>query len=376
MHRIRRLGRGPMLAIAAAAIIAVGVAGWLLFGQGLPPEAQPSATEMVSPSPSTSPSASPSPSLAVPVACPLNGLPIEDPSLLEKVAIAVQVENNPFARPQRNLSSADFVVEAPVEGDTTRFSAIFLCRPTVGLTGPIRSSRYYEIDLWQDLGVLPVGFGGSTAALRRFAAAGMPYVNGITGSWPWFHRHGTHRAPHNLYGDMEALRKALGSGGAIDRLAAKVGPLRPPFTFDAAVVLPTGRPIKSFEIHTNTYWRFGWRWDATKKVWARQDAGKPLTDEVTGDPVTAAHVVVQRVREEIVFGDPDPGGNTRRLQHLVGEGNGTLYTDGRAIALHWSRPKAADRTTWTYADSGEPVVLPPGVIWWEIIPIPARLTET
>ena len=138
----------------------------------------------------------------------------------------------------------------------------------------------------------------------------------------------------------------------------------------------TLRVIASFEIHTSSFWRFGWKWDAAAKVWARQDAGKPLTDEVTGDPVTAAHVVVQRVREEIVFGDPDPGGNTRRLQHLVGEGNGTLYTDGRAIALHWSRPKAADRTTWTYADSGEPVVLPPGVIWWEIIPVTSPLVET
>ncbi|HEY8771807.1 MAG TPA: DUF3048 C-terminal domain-containing protein, partial [Candidatus Limnocylindria bacterium] len=78
----------------------------------------------------------------------------------------------------------------------------------------------------------------------------------------------------------------------------------------------------------------------------------------------------------VVYGDPDPGGNTRRLQHLVGSGNGTLYVDGRAIALHWSRPKAADGTTWTYADSGQPVVLPPGVVWWEIIPIPAALTES
>ena len=48
------------------------------------------------------------------------------------VAVAVQIENNPLARPARNLSNADMVVEAPVEGDTTRFSAIFLCRATVG----------------------------------------------------------------------------------------------------------------------------------------------------------------------------------------------------------------------------------------------------
>jgi hypothetical protein len=373
MHLIRRFGRGPVAVAAAAGVLLIGLTAWLLLGRGSPVEPGPSATETLSASPSPSPS--PSPSLNVPVACPLDGLPVEDPALLERVAIAVQVENNPLARPQRNLSNADFVVEAPVEGDTTRFSAVFLCRTTVELTGPIRSARYYEIDLWQDLGILPVGFGASSGAKARFVAAGMPYVNGITGAWPWFHRHGTKPAPHNVYGDLEALRDALGAGGAIDAEAAKVGPLRPPFTFDAAVTAAPGRPIQAFEIYTNGYWHFGWGWDASTKLWTRQDAGTTVTDEVTGKPLTAAHVVVQRVKEEVVFGDPDPGGNTRRLQHLVGEGDGTLYTAGTAIALHWSRPTAADRTTWTYADSGKPVVLPPGVVWWEIIPIPARLTE-
>jgi hypothetical protein len=310
------------------------------------------------------------------VACPLNGLPVDDPALLERTAVAVQIENHPLARPARNLSNADMVVEAPVEGDTTRFSAIFLCRPTVGVTGPIRSARYYEIDLWQDLGVLPVGFGASDGALQRFAAAGMPYVNGITGAWPWFARHGTHPAPHNLYSDLEALRGALGAGGKIDRLAAEVGPLRPPFTFDPATVVPGGRQITALEIRTNSYWRFGWRWDAKGGVWTRQDAGKTIVDEVTGKAVTTTHVVVQRVKQEVVYGDPDPGGNPRRLQHLVGEGNGTLYTAGRAIDLHWSRPTAADGTRWTYADTGLPVILPPGVVWWEIVPVTASVTES
>ena len=31
-----------------------------------------------------------------------------------------------------------------------------------GLTGPTRSARYYNVDLWQDLGVLAVGFGAQT----------------------------------------------------------------------------------------------------------------------------------------------------------------------------------------------------------------------
>ncbi|HET7082256.1 MAG TPA: DUF3048 domain-containing protein, partial [Candidatus Limnocylindria bacterium] len=275
----------------------------------------------------------------------------------------------------RNLSNADMVVEAPVEGDTTRFSGIFLCRPTVGLTGPIRSARYYEIDLWQDLGILPVGFGASNGALSRFAAAGMPYVNGITGSWPWFRRYGTHPAPHNLYGDMEALRAAIGEGGPIDRLVALVHPLRPPFTFETGVALPAGHAVNRLEIRTNSYWRFGWTLDP-EGGWIRNDAGKTVIDEVTGDPLTATSIIVQRVEQEVVLGDPDPGGNARRLQHLVGEGDGVLYVQGKAIALRWSRPTSADGTRWTYLDSGDPVILPPGVVWWEIIPITASVTES
>jgi hypothetical protein len=85
---------------------------------------------------------------------------------------------------------------------------------------------------------------------------------------------------------------------------------------------------------------------------------------------------VQRVEQEVVLGDPDPGGYARRLQHLVDEGDGTLYIRGVAIALHWSRPTTADGTHWTYADGGADVVLPPGVVWWEIVPIGAPLTES
>src|SRR4029079_16719627 len=225
MQFLRRLSPGQLAAGAVALVVVLAVAIWIGLRLGSPPEPLPSPSE--SASPSTSPSLSPSASASTAelATCPLSGMPLDDPSVAEKVAIAVQVENHPLSRPARNLSNADMVVEAPVEGDVTRFSAIFLCRPTDGLTGPIRSARYYEVDLWQDLGILPVGFGASPGALQRFAAAGMPYVNGITGAWPWFHRFGTYRAPHTLYGDMEALRAALGQGGPIDTLAAKVGPL-------------------------------------------------------------------------------------------------------------------------------------------------------
>jgi hypothetical protein len=374
----------PILAAAAAMAVLFGVVAFVVFGgQPVAPSAAGTPTPTISAPPSASPTATPTASLsptpsaseAVAARCPLNGLPMDSAALGERVPLVVQIENHPAARPARNLNNADLVFEATVEGDTTRFSAVFLCQPTDGLTGPVRSARYYNIDLWQDLHALTVGFGASTPALDRFAKAGMPYVNGLTRNWPWYQRVNGRAAPHNLYADVERLRSSLGSMPALDALASRVGTLRPPFQIDPDVMPPDGKTVASVTIQTNSYWRFGWTWNASEGSWERQDAGKPIEDAASGEPVSARTIIVQRVTEETVYGDPDPGGNPRKLQHMVGRGEGTLYVDGRALAVRWSRPSAKDGTTWTYAASGEPVVLPPGRIWWEIVPVHGTVSE-
>jgi len=379
--------RSLRMAIVAAATLALlggAVLGFTILARAPAaaapsPSPQPTATPTAEPTrtPRPTPTASPTPTPEPEVArCPLNGLPIDgEPSA---TVVSVQIENHPQARPTRNLGTADMVLEAPVEGDTTRYTALFGCSESIGLTGPVRSARYYNVDVYQDLHVLTLGYGASGGALARFDAAGMPYVNGITGAWPWFRRYGTHPAPHNLYMDVEAARDALaaGSNASLNAFAGRVDPFRAPFTFDPDVEL-TGRAVGSVTIVTSRQlnWRLGWRWDAELGAWRRSDAGREWVDAATDQPITAGSVVVQIVTQSVVYGDPDPGGYTRREQHLVGSGNGTLYVQGQAIALRWSRPNAGAGTTWTYADSGDPVVLPPGRVWWEIIPTTASITE-
>jgi hypothetical protein len=98
-----------------------------------------------------------------------------------------------------------------------------------------------------------------------------------------------------------------------------------------------------------------------------------VTDEVTGERLAARTVVVQRVTEEVVTGDPDPGGNDRRLHHLVGSGAGTVYVDGQAFPARWSRATDADGTRWSF-ENGDSVILPPGPVWLEIMPTGASVT--
>jgi hypothetical protein len=300
---------------------------------------------------------------------------MDDPELADTTPIIVQIENHPDARPASNLSRADIVYEAPVEGDTTRYSAVFLCQHTEGLTGPVRSARYYNVDLWQDLHVLTLGFGASPGALARFDAAGMPYLNGISGTWPWYSRISARAAPHNVYGDLEQAREDIGGDTLAGSIARLLPELRPPLRFDPDIQVEGDREVDEVTIYTNGYWFFGWDWDADLGAWRRSESGVFHVDAATGDPVAARTVVVQRVTQRVVGGDPDPGGNPRREQDLVGSGNGTIYVDGQAIDAVWSRPSAEDGTSWTVAATGKPLLLPPGQVWWEIIPLEASVTE-
>ena len=72
-------------------------------------------------------------------ASPINGLVVEDESLLDRRALVVKIDNHPNARPQTGLSEADAVIELMVEG-ITRLVAVFHTGDAETV-GPIRSMR-------------------------------------------------------------------------------------------------------------------------------------------------------------------------------------------------------------------------------------------
>lgn len=305
----------------------------------------------------------------------MNGTELSDPALADQVPILVQIENNPIARPPSGLNLADLVIEAPVEGDTTRFGAVFMCRESLDASvGPVRSARYFNIDYWQQMRVVTFHFGGAGQVLARFDNKGVPYANGLTGGWGFFFRAGPWEAPHNVYLDVDAARAEL-DDGFLSGLADAAGEVRAPFVFDEDPELPSGRAVSSIGLQTSSFWTFGWDWNPKTERWMRIDGGQPNFDGLTGDRITARTVLVQVVEQDVLIGQNDPGGFPRRYQHLVGEGEGVLYVNGRGHDVHWSRTDALDVTTWTYADSGDPVVLPPGRVWWEIVPVGSGISE-
>ena len=88
--------------------------------------------------------------VAVPVA-PLTGLADPSGASLTRPALSVKVENTDAARPQAGIDQADVLYEEVVEGNITRFIAIF--NSTVpDVIGPVRSVRQEDPDIVWPLG--------------------------------------------------------------------------------------------------------------------------------------------------------------------------------------------------------------------------------
>lgn len=305
----------------------------------------------------------------------MNGTELSDQSLATRVPILVQIENNPIARPPSGLNLADLVIEAPVEGDTTRFGAVFMCDESLdAAVGPVRSARYFNVDYWKQIRAVTFHFGGAAKVLGRFNRQHMPYANGLTGGWGFFFRAGSWGAPHDVFLDVDSARAEL-EDGYLKGMADAAGEVRAPFVFANRPTLPQGRAVNAIGLQTSSFWFFGWEWDADTNGWLRTDGGAPNFEALSNKRISARTVIVQVVQQEVLVGENDPGGFPRRYQHLIGEGEGVLYVNGRGHDVRWSRPEADDLTTWTYADSGDPVVLPPGRVWWEIVPVGSGITE-
>lgn len=380
---VPHLPRATLFALSAGLVIIVGGVSAVALTPSADPVRSPVPTPSLSPAPSPSPSPTPSatPSFSPSpsptpeaVVCPITGLPLAEKLPPDRVALTVQIDNDPHARPQSGLGSADLIVEATVQGNVTRFGAVFYCDDPPHAVGPIRSARFYNLDLWQQLRSLTVGFGGAPYTIGHFVDGGMPYLNGLDG-WYYFFRSLERFAPYNVYSDLAVIRGDL-ANGALEPFEAGTGELRPPFEVASDAAVPAGRDVTQVDIATNEFWRYSFTYRPHHTGYSRADDALLMVDASSGEPVIVRTVVIQRVPQDELFGIDFGAGGNPILHYLTGTGTGTVYVDGQALEVAWSRPTIDSVTTWTYAGTGDPLVLPPGRIWWQILPHSAAVTES
>jgi hypothetical protein len=297
---------------------------------------------------------------APPPVAPLTGLPQPDPARLNRVALAVKIDNVDPARPQAGLGAADVVYEEMVEDGLTRLIAVFQSTDAARV-GPVRSTRTTDLDVVAPLNhPLYAYSGGNPSYVAQLRAGPVTDVGADADGGAYF-RSGPHAQPHNLYTSTPALFRAA---------TGTPHPPGPLFTYRAAAqpldnpAVPASHLALSFPMAA-----VGWDWDAAAQVWKRSQNGSADVDE-TGQ-LTAANVIVQlipyvtdgyAVGEGISPPPPIPKGQS------VGSGTALVLTGGGVINANWTKTSSAAATVFTDS-TGKPIALAPGRTWVELAPV-------
>lgn len=310
------------------------------------------------PAPSTTTTTAASEGEPEPIA-PLTGLPYTAPEVADRPAIAVKIDNldlgdsTEAALPQGGLPLADIVFEELVEGDITRFVAVFHSMSPGKRIGPVRSARTTDLQILPQFGRTLFAWSGGNEGVTAAVAEVESIVDLGAGRLPSaYSRDSSRRAPHNLYVDAASLWT-----NAPDEIV----PPKPIFTYRDAPDDPpeTARPATGLDIvwgPGSASSPTGWQWDEDLQVYRREQRGRPHLDE-SGDQILTQNVVVL-VTE---YGQ-SPADARSPEAHTIGEGEAFVFTDGTVVTGQWDRPDVGVPARLTGPD-GERIALTPGRTW-------------
>ncbi|HEX4982113.1 MAG TPA: DUF3048 domain-containing protein [Ilumatobacteraceae bacterium] len=280
--------------------------------------ASPSTTSTTTPRPTTtiarttttSSSSSTSTTTTLPevLRMPLTGDPVSSADEIpDRPALVVKIDNHPVARPQAGLNNADIVIEEIVEGQLTRFAAVFHS-VDADPVGPIRSGRSQDVDMLGPLNGPVFAWSGGNAGVRNLIR-NSDFINLDAGFTPgYYRRSGRGGAPHNLYSSTEALWLNVPA----DKMVAPPGIfayLRPEETFTGEAATTIDLPMAGILVR--------WEWDADDGVYRRFQNGNSHDAEGAGQ-VVADNIIVMGVEYH-------PSAVDRRSPEAQTLGSGPVY---------------------------------------------------
>jgi hypothetical protein len=332
---VRRRATVPVALLAALALLVTACGG----GGGSKPSTKKSR-------PST------------PAVAPLTGLADPGGQARGRPALEVKIENadDPDVRPQVGLEGADVVYEEQVEGDITRFLAIY--NSTLPDTaGPIRSVRATDPNVVWPLGGVFAYSGGAAPNVELLHTAP---VNAIdeSGAGDAMFRDRNKHAPHNLFGHPSGL---IAKGGQ---------PVPPPalFQYLGKNEQSSGDPATAVHVGFSPGYDPTYTYDPTSRTWKRSYGLTPFK-VASGEQIAPTNVVVQFTNYEGGAGNPTAEGQT------VGQGDVWVFTDGKVTKGRWVRPAKGQPAGYVDA-TGKPITLLPGRTWVELLPIGSAVDVT
>lgn len=337
------------------------------------PTDTPTPTPSLTPEPTATltPTVTPWPTLD-PNACPLTGLPVSDPELLERRPLAIKVQNAAISRPQYGLPQADIVYEHLSEAGITRFTALYLCQE-VKKVGSTRSARFIDLEIPAMYKSL-LAFSGTSAGLYpKFLNADF-YDREFCYGWglhpEGFYRDAELRAQgipveHTLFADPNKIWETAEKLGINERQDLTG------LTFDYQAP-EGGQPATHIHIpYPSRDMIVDYKYDADAGVYLRWEAGEPHLDAASSQQISVTNVVVvyaNHVDTDIYEDEPRRNHPSVQIQ-VWGTGPAVVFRDGQAYPGLWARPNRDDMIVFRDETGQIPIPLKPGNIWVQLVPL-------
>jgi hypothetical protein len=305
---------------------------------------------------------------------PLTGLPVEDPSLLERRPVAVKITLMPrSSRPQYSLSMADLVFEFYQNGGISRFHAIFY-GVDVEQAGPVRSARFPDENMIRMYKSVFAFGSGDARVLNRFGFAEYsPYLvseyPAACGPMCRLDPNGKNHLIANTK-DLTDYIRGLGLENSRQNLdGMRFDPDVPSGgTALAQLYVRYGPQIYSrwdYDPTTNRYLRF----QDTQDDLGIGEAYGPLIDQTNDQQIAADNVVVVLVPHDYFSQEPE----IIEIR-MVGSGQAFALRDGQLFELSWNVPTINTVLSLTYPD-GSPYPFKPGNTWFYLLGQTSQKTE-
>ena len=289
---------------------------------------------------------------------PLTGNLLDDQAKQTQAVTGIMIENSPDARPQSGIKDSGVVFEAIAEGGITRFLALYQ-QEKPQLIGPVRSVRMYYVDWVAAFNASVAHIGGSAAALAEVRNGSYRDIDQFFNSAAYY-RASDRYAPHNVYTTFERL----------DALNTAKGFTSSTFTGftrkdSKAAATPTASVV-NVTISGPTY-NSSYAYNPTTNTYDRSQAGAPHLDRESGQ-ISPRVVIAMNVAQTTILED-----GYRENINAVGTGKATIFQDGTAQEVTWTKASRTAQIVFTDAE-GKDVPLARGQTWISAVPPQGSVT--
>lgn len=311
---------------------------------------------------------------------PLTGLPVTDPSLLERRPLAIKVANAPdYIRPQSGLSLADVVYEYYIEWGDTRFIAVMYGNDSP-MVGPVRSGRYFDehvARMYNAFLAFKFADPRELSYLKNSTLNEFLVVPGNSSCPPFVFGPDKRDDYNNFFFNTTKWASCAARAGLDNSKPDLSGGFFAEYTNLSGV--SAARIYSFYSRYSYNYWEYAplfrkyFRYQEANDIAGKKsEAYAPLFDAQTGLPVTAANVVVLFAPH--TFKNQFDAEDEVYHIDLLDSGNAYVFRDGYAIPSIWRRVKESQPLLLTTL-TGSPIYLRPGQTFYQVMGFTSTYTQ-